>query len=263
MERGYDPRSCTLVAFGGAGPLHATQLAQEMGITTVLVPESPGILCALGLLLADVRGEFSQSHPLSPMGNSSQSGGSAFDVVEGVFSGLEKQASEWVRIEGIDKASTAITRVIEARYVGQGHQVQIIAEDKVGTPEDVQRLVEQFHSTYEQENGYSSPDMDVEFVNFRLQVSAPGPRPKLRISRSGDGNHERALIERRSVFLGQNENFAECPIYWRPKLQTDDRFVGPAVIEQMDSTTLILPGQEVYVDQYRNLIISIKGASDA
>ncbi len=257
VERGYDPRECALVAFGGAGPLHATQLALEMGIGTVLVPESPGVLCALGLLMADVRGEFSQSHLLIPMYSGQNKDLNASETIENVFARLEEQASRWLRVERIDKATVSTTRTIEARYAGQGHEMAISADECVTGSQGVQKLVERFHETYEDRKGYSAKDTPVEFVHFRLQVSAPGARPKIPTRPPGDGNHSRATQGARAIYLGEGTDFSECPIYWRLLLAPDDRFQGPAVIEQMDSTTLILPGQEVYVDEHLSLIIDV------
>ncbi len=261
VERGHDPRTFTLVAFGGAGPMHAVQLAAEMDIGTVLVPEAPGVLCALGLLMADVRAEFSQSHVLALDGNGrdhapAPRGAVAHRTVERVFAGLEGRASRWLRSEGIDRSSAGSTRVVEMRYAGQGHQLPIVAHADGSPAGAVDRLLEDFHATYEEGYGYARRGMPVEMVHFRLQVRAPGPQPELKARSPGDGDHRRALSSTREVYLGQEHGFGECPVYWRPSLEPGDRVPGPAVIEQMDSTTVLLPGQEANVDQYLSLLIS-------
>ena len=255
VERGHDPRTFTLVAFGGAGPMHAAQLAAEMGIGTVLVPEAPGVLCALGLLMADVRAEFSQSRVLLLDGDGPQTTAS-HRVVERVFSDLERRASGWLRTEGIDRSSAGNARVVEMRYAGQGHQLPV-ASISDGSPGGVvERLVEDFHAAYEESYGYARRGTPVEMVHFRLQVRAPGPQPELKAHPPGDGGYRRALSSTRDVYLGEGHGFAACPVYWRPSLEPGDRVPGPAVIEQMDSTTVLLPGQEANVDQYMSLLIS-------
>ena len=256
VERGHDPREFTLVGFGGAGPMHTSQLAREMGVSTVLVPEGPGVLCALGLLMADVRAEFSQSQPMTVMDRNHRSDRSVLRSIERVFAGLERRASSWLRREGVDKAAARATRIIEARYLGQGHQIPIVADDGIFGTDAIQRLTERFHRSYQERYGYARPGSPVRLVHFRVQVSAPGARPALQASAPGDGKHERALLERRSVYLDEAKGFRSCPVYWRPWLETGDRLEGPAIVEQMDSTTVILPGQEAHVDQYRSLIVA-------
>ncbi len=257
VERGYDPRKCTLVAFGGAGPLHATQLAQEIGVQKVLIPESPGVLCALGLLMADIRGEFSQSNILMPTYGSNKKNSRIIQSIRKVFYQLECQATTWLDIENINKAEASIHRTIEARYVGQGHEISIDADNFLEESRNIDELIDKFHDAYEKKNGYFSPNMPVEFVHFRVQLVAPGPRPNIATVPIGDGNYKRAIRSSREVYLGETYDFQECSIYWRPKLLPDDRFDGPAIIEQMDSTTLVLPNQEVYVDERLNLIINV------
>ena len=256
VERGHDPRTFTLVAFGGAGPMHATQLAAEMDIGAVLVPEAPGVLCALGLLMADVRAEFSQSHVLALDGGGGRHAPSSHRTVERVFEGLERRASRWLRSEGIDRSSAGTTRVVEMRYAGQGHQLPIVACSDGSPGGAVERLLEDFHAAYEEGYGYARRGTPVEMVHFRLQVRAPGPQPELKARPPGDGDHGRARTSTREVYLGQEHGFAECPVYWRPSLEPGDRVPGPAVIEQMDSTTVLLPGQEADVDQYMSLLVS-------
>ena len=258
VERGYDPRAFALVAYGGAGPMHACQLAKDMSIGTVLVPESPGILSALGLLMADVRAEFSQSRLFSLYDQAGNNMNAVARKVEDVFVGLERRSSRWLRSEGIDKVTASAARIIEVRYQGQGHQVSIAVDGVLSGTEGMERLIEEFHRSYQEEYGYARRGTPVELVHFRVQVRAPGPRPQLRTSAPGDGRHGRALLGSRRVYLDEDHGFSTCPIYWRPLLKPEDRFEGPAIIEQLDSTTVLLPGQRVYVDQHHNLVISVE-----
>ena len=238
--------------------MHACQLAKDMGIGTVLVPESPGILCALGLLMADVRAEFSQSRLLSLNEQGGNAMNAAARTVEDLFVGLERRASRWLRSEGIDKVTASIARIVEVRYQGQGHQISIAVDGVLSGKGGMERLIEEFHRSYQEGYGYARQGTPVELVHFRLQVGAPGPRPQLRTSAPGDRHHERALLGNRLVYLDEDHAFSACPVYWRPLLETGDRFEGPAIIEQFDSTTVLLPGQQVCVDQHRNLVISVK-----
>ena len=258
VERGHDPREFALVGFGGAGPMHVTRLARDMGISNVVVPEAPGVLCGLGLLMANIRAEFSQSRLFTVAEDGPAHGGEgAADhrAIEGVFAALERRASRWLRREGIDKATVKTSRIVEARYIGQGHQVPVAA-GPISGPDDVRRLADEFHMAYRERYGYDRASSPVRLVHFRLHVTAPGGNPGLRASPPGDGDAGRALIERRPVYLEESEELYSCPVYWRPLLEPDDRLSGPAVIEQMDSTTVLLADQEAHVDGYRNLIVA-------
>lgn len=256
VERGHDPRTFTLVGFGGVGPMHATRPAREMGISTVLVPEAPGVLCALGLLSSDVRAEFSQSRPLTLAGDGGRQDRSAERAVERAFAGLERRASRWLRQESIDRTAVVASRLVEASYPGQGHQIPVPLGPRESDAMDLTRLVERFHRLHEERYGYARSDAPVRIVHFRLRVTAPGPRPELRASPPGDGNAARAIVASRRVYLDRASGFSLCSVYWRPRLEPDDRLEGPAIVEQMDATTVLLPGQEAYVDQYRNLVVS-------
>lgn len=251
VERGHDPRDFTLIAFGGAGPMQATQLAREIGIATVLVPEAPGVLCALGLTQAGIRAEFSQTRTLVM----DEARGMVWRTVEGVFKELEKRATIWVRREGIDSSTVETSRIIEARYLGQGHQLPVAIGNEVTETKGLHKMVEDFHTLYRNQYGYHHEDSSIQSVHFRLQITAPGARPKPRPGRTGDRRPERALIGQRKAYIDEASGFVPCPIYWRPRLEPADRIVGPAIIEQMDSTTVLLPDQEAQVDQYRTLAI--------
>ena len=181
--------------------MHASQLARDMGISTVIVPEAPGVLCALGLLMADVTAEFSQSRLITVTPGESSTGQPTHRAVERVFADLERRASRWIRTDGIDRASVTTSRTIEARYLGQGHGISIPVDGSVSDAADIRRLIERFHRHYEERYGYTRLDSPVTFVHFRLRVDAPGPRPRLYASRSGDRNYARALVGSRNVYI--------------------------------------------------------------
>ena len=254
VERGYDPRDFTLVAYGGAGPMHASQLASDMGISSVLVPESPGVLCALGLMMAGIKAELSQSRPMTVDGDGSPS---LCRTVERIFVHLERRASRWLKAEDADSSTATTQRVVEVGYLGQGFQVPVPVDGAIARPADLRRVTDRFHRMYEERYGYALPGEPIRLVHFRLQVSAAGPDIPLRETPPGDGRPGRARIGVRDAYMGPDAGVTPSAVYRRTDLQPDDRLQGPAIVEQMDSTTIILPGQEAHVDRYRNMIITV------
>ena len=254
VERGYDPRDFTLVAYGGAGPMHAPHLAAEMGITSILVPESPGVLCALGLMMAGIRAEFSQSQPMTVDGDGSPS---LCRIVERTFVRLERRAARWLKAEDADSSTAMTQRVVEVSYLGQGFQVPVQVDGTIAWPADLRRVTDRFHKMYEERYGYALPGEPVRLVHFRLRVSAAGAAVTLRESPPGDGGPERACIGVREAYMGPDAGVTQSAVYRRTDLRSDDRIEGPAIVEQMDSTTVVLPDHEAHVDRYRNMIISV------
>ncbi len=248
VEKGYDPRRFTLMAFGGAGPLHAAQLARDLGIPQLLVPESPGVLCALGLLLADLRADFGHTF-LTPAANPDLAG------VNQLLAELEEQARVWLRREDASAERSFIERSADMRYIGQDYELPVpvlagtIDESTVGA------LVSRFHEAHELVHGYASPDAAVEFVALRVVARSLVSKPTFAAGRVSASDPSSALVGSRRVYFDETSEFVDTPLYDRLRLVQGSRVDGPAVIEQMDSTTVVLPGQSATVDQYRNIVI--------
>ncbi len=239
VEQGEDPRDFTLVAYGGAGPLHAAEVARNMGICKVLVPPRPGLLSALGLLHADVRGDFSVTRLARAEPNS-------LKALNRGFEGLKRRAAAWLKGEGESRAR--FDWLADVRYFGQNFElVQKLKRDRLDEA-SLARLVDVFHRHHKDHYGYDMRKQPVEIVNLRLVVTAkrralPHERSKLR-----RGDLRQALIAKRRVWF-QEAGFVATPVYERDRLPADCRITGPVIIEQMDATTAVPPKARIRNDR--------------
>ena len=247
VAKGFDPRDFCLVAFGGAGPVHSSELASELDIPKVLVPIAPGVTSALGLLMADLRHDFVQTVLKS---------GDSLDYAEigSKFTNMEDEAVQRMQQEGVLADEVTLVRMADIRYAGQGYELEIPVSSGKLTEQSMKNAEDQFHLAHERMYGYSTPDRPIETVNLRITALTTLPQPKFvpseLIQRK---NPEKARDGLRNVyFYGQ---FVETFIYYRPLLQPGDRIDGPAVIEQEDSTTLVWEDQIARVDAFSNLLL--------
>lgn len=248
VERGYDPRDYTLIAFGGAGPLHGARLARELDIPRMLVPMIPGILCAFGLLVADLRTDYSRTLVLPTTADS-------LSLADRVLAELRAVADRWFAREGIAEDDRQVRRVVDMRYVGQNYELSIDLPDRPLGPNELRAILDAFHAAHEQAYGYAAADEPAQFVTFRLEAAGRVPTPELpRVPRGG--NPEDAQVGARSAYLPEAGGWTDVLLYDRMSLRAGAVFGGPAIFEQMDSTTLVLPGQRVEVDGYGNLILT-------
>jgi N-methylhydantoinase A len=239
VQRGYDPRDYTLVAFGGAGPLHAARLARELEIGQVLVPVSPGILCAMGLLLTDLRTDFALTR-LTTLNDA------AWPVVEDAFAVLTGRAEAWFEAEGIEPAARRIVRTVDMRYAGQNYELPILLQDG---------LADAFAAAHRRLYGFAADDEPVQLVTFRVEASAIVPKATFAAQPDAGPDASGAVTGKRAVWLPEAGGFVDCPIYDRTLLRAGNRFMGPAIVEQMDATTIVLPGTTVRVEPYLNLVL--------
>ena len=247
VERGYDPRDYTLVAFGGAGPLHAARLARELDIPRVLVPPIPGILCAYGLLTADLRVDFSRTHPASLTPE-------ALPGIQHTFAELLEQAERWFVLEGIPETRRRLRRVADMRYVGQNYELSVELPSRFLTAEDVPVVLEAFHKAHDFAYGYAAEGEPVQVVTLRLEATGIVPKPLPQRVPPG-ASIEDARIGTRYAYLPENGGWGAVPLYDRSRLGAGLCLPGPAIVEQMDSTVLVLPGQRADVDDYGNVIL--------
>ncbi len=250
VSKGYDPREFSLVAFGGAGPLHASELADEMDIPSVLVPVAPGVTSALGLLMADLRHDFAQT-VLKP--------GSELSAAEitSWFEQLEFQAIEQMSREGVAAEDVSLVRAADARYVGQGYELEVIAASGKLEQSDVEDIIERFHEAHIRNYGYASRDNPVEVVNLKVTALASMPRPDLaHDSQDSGGDPSRAVIGQRDVFFKNDSK--QTNVYDRSGLLPGDVITGPAIVEQLDSTTVVWENQTAEVDKFLNLLVTGK-----
>ena len=251
LERGYDPRAFTLVPFGGAGPVHGCELAQELGIPRVLIPARPGILSALGVAIADVVKDYSRTVMLR---------GSDLDRerLEEEFHGMEGLARAELEQEGLPSDRMTARRFLDVRYVGQSFELNIDYPTTRGSrsTEGLARAIsDSFYRAHLQRFGYADRAEPVEIVNLRLKLDLAVDKPDLQLeSRNGAGIAQ-AEVERVSVVFREGE--LDTPLYDRDLLSAGDRITGPALVVQLDTTTVVPPGWQGGVDAYGNLLLTM------
>ena len=244
-ERGYDVDTFALFAYGGAGPLHAAEIARECGIPTVIVPQAPGTMCARGMLLSDVSLDFVRSE----IAEATQE---TWNRTCALFDAMGLDADDWRSNEKLAAEDCTFRYLIEARYQGQNHEVKVPLEDI--RSDGLQEFLESFAASHKQEYGYDIPGRAVEVVNCRLR--AIGRVPKVRQEpHVGGGTLEDAVKETRRVYFGVDWGWVETRVYDREGLPVGPPFGGPAVIEEMSATTIVPPGQRARVDDFGNIII--------
>jgi N-methylhydantoinase A len=234
VERGYDPRDFTLVAFGGGGPLHACSLAHTLRVPRVLVPALPGALSAVGILLADTMREYSRTVMLP------------IDAVfEDVFCELEKLGTEEFRAENLTGQSF---RSVDVRYRGQGYELNVPFGSEMAA---------QFHDLHHRRYGFANETRALEVVNVRVRMvsAAEAFTPVVQPLHEGDGSH--ALIDTRQVYF--DGSFQETRVYDRDLLRPGDTFAGPAIVSEYSSATILPFGDVLRVDGLGNLVIEVHG----
>ena len=251
VQRGFDPREFVLVAFGGAGPLHANELAQELGIPKVLIPMSPGVTSALGLLVSDVKHDYVQAQ-IKPM--------EAVDMKANnrVFEDLETRARQVLSSEGIPASDISFIRYLDIRYIGQSYEIKIPLENRPLKPDDKKEINAAFFKEHERAYGYATESEPTEVVNLRLTAIGSISKPKLRELDEGTGDSSGAVKSKRPVYFSKLDKSVTCKIYDRYKLKFNDCIDGPAIVEEIDSTVVILPDYQAEVDRYGNIYISEK-----
>jgi N-methylhydantoinase A len=247
IERGRDPRGFCLVAFGGSGPLLAGQVAELLEIETVLVPLDPGNVSAFGLLVSDVKRDLVRTFVR---------GEHQLDVaeLESVWSTLEAEGTRVLESEGVEPAKIRLRRVVDARYLGEAHEVKVPAPDGPLDEAGLSTLVDRFHDVHEQVYGYGyRGQQPVELVNLRVQAVGEVHRPVVRVATEVAGGPAPASADRPVYFDGRG--YVGTAVYQRATLGVGFELRGPAVIEEFGSTTVVFPGWGARVDGQRNLVM--------
>jgi N-methylhydantoinase A len=245
VEQGFDPRDFALIGFGGAGPLHANALGKLMNSWPVIIPPGPGVLCAYGDATTRVRDEASRTF-VRRFDETSDA------EVSGILKELAAHAAETLDAEGVPRAEQSTFYQIDLRYAGQGMRLTVDV-----TPEDFERtgldqLGQRFDAMHEQLFTFSL-DAERELYNLRALVQGRESVAEAEALPQGNGDASGASYEKTSIFVGGNDHPAQ--IYDRAKLKAGDRLTGPAIVTEMDSTTLILPDHAGEVDAVGNIII--------
>jgi N-methylhydantoinase A len=242
IERGYDPRDFALLSFGGAGGLHAADLARSLNIATVLAPPQASTFSAFGMIMADVIKDYSKTVMLP--------GDTPLEKITGLFQPLEQQALKDLLGEGISEDDISLEPALDLRYQGQSFELTVPF-----TP----AVIETFHARHHTAYGYANKETPVEVVNLRLKATGAVPSPEITPQPESGPDPAAAYVETRQVILTQGET--STPFYDGEKLQPGNLIPGPALVIRPDTTILIETQDQVRVDPFLNLIISVGKAS--
>ena len=249
VERGYDVREFTLLAFGGAGPLHACELAQDIGIEKVVIPPSPGTFCSQGLLLADTIFNYSRTNIL-------MADFSNIPKINAEFNELKAEANAFFDLEKIPKNKRKYMFSLDARYEFQNYELSLPLKSMPVSSHVLNLFIKQFHKKHEHEYGYHNLDYKIQIVNFKVSAIGDIVKPKnipVSIDLTPDFPEDFTI---RSVLFQDLPDYIDCKVINRESLLPGAQLLGPLVIEEMDSTIVIPTMWKAEVDGYRNLIIN-------
>ncbi len=253
VERGFDPRAFPLLAFGGAGPLHARDVAAALDMREIIVPPAPGILCAAGLLASPFKEDFVRTVRLTIDGDHSVA------TLAAELATMRSIAQAWLTTEGINADRGSMQASIDMRYVGQNFELSVPLPDdpqNASRPPDADTLRTLFFAEHERQYGYHTPDHPVELINIRLTALGSKHR-RVDAQASAQAGGPPVAIAARQIWFDAD---APCraDVYDRTDLHPGHTLSGPCIVEQMDSTTLVFPGDHLVVDRARNLIIAVQ-----
>lgn len=246
VRRGYDPRRFLLVAAGGAGPIHAGAIAQELNIPLILVPREASVMCAVGQLLSDLRHDLVRSY-LAPLDKLD------LEAASRLYSEMESQAVQTLRSEGIHQDKTVLAFSADVRYIGQFNEVEVPLRAGILTAEGVKELAHEFHVRHEALNGYRMPSAPLEVINLRVVAKGMTDKPrqvKLSAQRAGP---LQALTGYRKAFF--EDAFKNVPVYDGLQLAAGSTLDGPAIVEQQTTTVVVQPGFRLTCDEFGNYLM--------
>jgi len=252
VKKGVDPRETAMIAFGGAGPLHAVAIAREIFIPRVIIPKVPGTFSALGMLMASWRQDFVRTlYGLLGSLDAKQ--------VEAVFAELAEAGKAQVARDGIDPGTADFSYLADLRYVGQEHTIAIPVRDQKLLSGDFAPLREAFDAEHDQRYGQAAPDERLEIVNVRLVVTAARTDTLAERWLSEKWTPEAPVADQwRDVIIADPAKPVRTRIVWRPSLPAGAKVEGPAVIEEPNATTFIHPGDVATISDAGHLIIDVK-----
>ncbi|MGG1219931.1 hydantoinase/oxoprolinase family protein [Priestia endophytica] len=253
VEKGHSPSDFALVSFGGGGGLHCGALAKALNIPHVIVPPSPGTFCSLGLLVTDIRRDYVRTELLEP-------GEDSLITIRQHFESMEVEGTQLLAKENVHPSKRSFSLDIDVRFVGQNYELSVPVQWEELTSDGVQHIISRFHKIHEKNYGYSDKEGKIEFVNYRVTAFGELPKAPLVKANQEDNRLVEAVSHRDVYFSEVNKpGYYKTGIYNRSDLNAGNRIQGPAIIEQMDTTILILPSQSAVIDPYQNLIINTFG----
>jgi len=249
-ERGLDAREFPLVSFGGAGPLHASFVARELNIPTVIIPPSPGHFSAFGMLLSDLRRDFVKT-TFTSLENLN------FEEIDSTYREMEKEGEADISVNFNSVVDIKIQRSFDMRYVGQEHAVTVDIPKHLFPTKDKVNIKILFDKVHLQRYGYSSKDEPSEIVSIRTSVIGHINKPKISKISSRNSKNKNLIFHTRKVYFSTSGGWQDTQVISRDDLCYGDQIIGPALIEEYASTTVLLPNDRLIVDEFGNLVISI------
>jgi N-methylhydantoinase A len=246
IEKGLDPRFFSMLAFGGAGPVHAFNVARLMNAPQLIVPAGAGVLSALGFLVSPVATEAITSYVCR------------LDMldwkrVNEMIAGMKNEGYKFLALAGVKKKQATVKIVSDMRYNGQGHEITVAVPDEKLSAKSVAVIEQNFKTEYQLRYGRDIDNIPIEAVTWRVLVS--GPSPQLIPKQSVPGTHTKALKGSRSVYWGWE--YEDTPVYDRYAIQPGKKIKGPCIIEEFESTTVVGKSSTVVMDEYKNIIINM------
>lgn len=251
-RKGFDLRDFSLVAFGGAGPLHAGRVALNLAIPRVIIPLSPGVTSAFGLLIASVKHDYVRSR-LTSVDHAD-----LVDIAAKMFAELADEGLTDLMREGFKREQIQLHFSLDMRYAGQGYDLSVPVAHQQLSKEELWQTRKRFDEIHEKIYGHCAVGEKVEIVSYRLTAIGQVPSIQLPVYAKTSSPLENAVNEMREVYFKECGGFVPCPIYNREKLGHGHRILGPAIIEQVDSTTIVYPQQIADIDEYHHIIITRK-----
>jgi N-methylhydantoinase A len=251
VQRGYDPVNYSLVSFGGAGPLHSARLAAELGMASTIIPHYPGAMSAIGMLMTDLRSDYART-ARTPMA------AAHLPIFEATLAALQQDAESWFEQESVQADDRSIRWVLDVRYVGQNYEIGVECPVVRPDSEWLDGVKDRFHAAHSLRYGYSTPEAKLEAVTFRVEAAGSVPQVEFPAFPLADFPVDDAIVGSRAVsFPEAGGAYLDCKIFDRRLLGPGHVVVGPAVVEQYDTTTLILPNQIAQVDERLLMVTSL------
>lgn len=249
-EQGLDVREHALVAFGGAGPVHAYQVAKLLGIRRIVCPLGAGVMSSIGMLVAPKSFDSLQSY-ISRLNNVD------WDHVNSLYDSMESRAVDLLSTAGVAVEDITMVRSADMRYVGQGFEIVVPVPDGKLDRGLQESLNDAFNETYRSLFGRSLTEVSVEAITWRLSASEPPPRPKIQFQTVGQTRYSGGLKGRRPVLIAQENEFVDCPVLDRYSLDPGATVSGPAIVEERESTVFVGTDAQCTIDEYLNLVMSL------
>lgn len=253
VKRGHDPREFPLVVAGGAGPVHACMIALELEIPVMIIPKESSIFCAAGMLMSDLKHNFVRTYSTFLDGIDAKK-------FKALFREMEKEATALLKSENIPENSIQHVYSLDMRYVKQYHEVNVEVTKEELEKGDIESMANRFHPEHNRLYGYSleAEKTPIELINLRLSSIGKTIKPKFRKEEYDQENPAKALKKKRKVFLPQRKTFGEVPVYDGHKLRFGNKIEGPAIIEQVNTTTFVTPEFNVLCDKFGSYTMFLK-----